>query len=46
MIQIYKAKSKATDEWATGYLVKGYAGLRIDAFILPLKTFQLIPVLI
>lgn len=21
MIQIYKAKSKATDEWATGYLV-------------------------
>ena len=43
MIQIYRAKSKATDEWATGYLVKGYAGLRIDAFILPLKNISAYP---
>lgn len=43
MIQICKAKSKATDEWATGYLVKGYAGLRIDAFILPLKNISAYP---
>lgn len=43
MIQIYKAKSKATDKWATGYLVKGYAGLRIDAFILPLKNISAYP---